>query len=179
MGNNQPETQGHLQGEFVPIPLDDFDEAPPGTPLNQHSWVYRAASGSELVSMAEQEGCAGDVSHLSDFDAYTTRDNLFIEHAGDMTCHDDLIPQTNSGAPHEDHALHQSRAHEQPVTDVSYISIKGGANPGTSAAPTPPGLPMMAHDYASTTDCILQNLTMTIGNPSAHCFANALWRAFT
>ena len=37
----------------------------------------------------------------------------------------------------------------------------------------------MAHDYASTTDCILQNLTMTFGNPSAHCFANAPWRAFT
>ena len=180
MGNNQPEIQGHLQGEFVPIPLDDFDEAPPGTPSNQHSWVCRAALGSELVSMAEQEGCAGDVSHLSDFDAYTTRNNLFIEHAGDMSCHDELIPQTNSGAPLEAHTLHhQSRAHEQPVTDVSYISIKGGANPGTPAELNPPGLPMMAHDYASTTDCILQNLTMTIGNPSAHCFANAPWRAFT
>lgn len=37
----------------------------------------------------------------------------------------------------------------------------------------------MAHDYATTTDCLLQNLTMTVGNPSARCYANAPWRAFT
>lgn len=34
---------------------------------------------------------------------------------------------------------------------------------------------MSHHEYASTTDLILQNLTMIIGNPSARCYANAPW----
>ena len=34
-------------------------------------------------------------------------------------------------------------------------------------------------DYATSTDCILQNLTMAVGNPSARRYANAPWRAFT
>ena len=34
-------------------------------------------------------------------------------------------------------------------------------------------------DYATSTDCILQNLTMAVENPSARCYANAPWRAFT
>lgn len=37
----------------------------------------------------------------------------------------------------------------------------------------------MQHDYASGTDCLLQNLSTTVGNPSARCYANAPWRAFT
>ena len=37
----------------------------------------------------------------------------------------------------------------------------------------------MQNTYASTTECILQNLSMAIGNPSSRCFANAPWRAFT
>ena len=37
----------------------------------------------------------------------------------------------------------------------------------------------MQNTYASTPECILQNLSMTVGNPSARCFANAPWRAFT
>ena len=36
----------------------------------------------------------------------------------------------------------------------------------------------MQNVYGSTTECILQNLSMTIGNPSARCYANAPWRAF-
>ena len=34
-------------------------------------------------------------------------------------------------------------------------------------------------NYATATDCILQNLTMVVGNPSVRCYANAPWRAFT
>ena len=37
----------------------------------------------------------------------------------------------------------------------------------------------MQSTFASTAECILQNLTMTVGNPSARCYANAPWRAFT
>ena len=36
----------------------------------------------------------------------------------------------------------------------------------------------MQQTYASTTECVLQNLSMTEGNPSARCYA-APWRAFT
>ena len=37
----------------------------------------------------------------------------------------------------------------------------------------------MQRTYSSTAECILQNLSMTVGNPSARCYANAPWRAFT
>ena len=59
------------------------------------------------------------------------------------------------------------------------VSVQGGGKP------TSPGATKTNHDgkmdpsYASTTECILQNLTMAVGNPSARCFANAPWRAFT
>ena len=55
VGNDQQNIQGNLQGEQVPFPFDDFDEAPTMDGLNQHSWVCRAASGSEFVSMALHE----------------------------------------------------------------------------------------------------------------------------
>ena len=77
--------------------------------------------------MAEHEGCAGEESHLFGFDASTSGDNHLIEHAGDMSCNDEPIPQTSSPAPHEAHTLsHQSSAHEKPVTASSYLSIKEG-----------------------------------------------------
>ena len=36
----------------------------------------------------------------------------------------------------------------------------------------------MQRTYASTTECILQNLSRIVCNPSARCYANAPWRAF-
>ena len=35
------------------------------------------------------------------------------------------------------------------------------------------------YDFAMSTDLLMQNLTMIVGNPSQRCFANAPWRAFT
>ena len=35
------------------------------------------------------------------------------------------------------------------------------------------------YDYATSTDLLMQNLTMIVGNLSQRCFANAAWRAFT
>lgn len=35
------------------------------------------------------------------------------------------------------------------------------------------------YDFATSTDLLMRNLTMIVGNPSQRCFANAPWRAFT
>ena len=59
------------------------------------------------------------------------------------------------------------------------IVIKGGANNFQDENITIKGQPRMHNTYAPTTECILQNLSMTVGNPSSRCFANAPWRAFT
>lgn len=41
------------------------------------------------------------------------------------------------------------------------------------------GSPIMStNECASTTDLILQNLCVIVGNPSSRCYANAPWRAF-
>ena len=59
------------------------------------------------------------------------------------------------------------------------ITIKGGAINLQSEIDKIRRQPRMQNTYASTTDCILQNLSMAVGNPSSRCFANAPWRAFT
>ena len=131
--------------------------------------------------MAVQEGCDGEQPHLFGFDATPSGEHLFITHAGEMSCHDETIPpQLRFPEPSKASTLSlQPCAHEKPASASSYLSTKGGATFCAQAELSTPGPQTMAHDYASTTDCILQNLTMTIGNPSAHCFANAPWRAFT
>lgn len=62
-------------------------------------------------------------------------------------------------------------AHGQPFLAMSSFFL----TPTT----TPEQHHKMQQDYASTADSLLQNLSMSIGNPSARCFANAPWRAFT
>lgn len=56
------------------------------------------------------------------------------------------------------------------------ILIQGGSNQCHYKGHKIAARGQMQNTYASTTECILQNLTMTVGNPS---FANAPWRAFT
>ena len=60
------------------------------------------------------------------------------------------------------------------------LKITGGAlttpTPTYESGQTSPC--MSTQFYASTTDLLLQNLTMVVGNPSTRCFANAPWRAF-
>ena len=61
----------------------------------------------------------------------------------------------------------------------AFVHIRGGATETTvSTTATQPRQSTM-QDYATSTDCILQNLTMAVGNPSARCYADAPWRAFT
>ena len=59
------------------------------------------------------------------------------------------------------------------------VSIQGGGKPTNKVTSTANHTGKMETSYASTTECILQNLTMAVGNPSARCYANAPWRAFT
>ena len=62
-----------------------------------------------------------------------------------------------------------------------FVSLTGGTSSttqGTTASAERGTKDMSHYEYASTTDLILQNLTMIIGNPSTRCYANAPWRAF-
>ena len=59
------------------------------------------------------------------------------------------------------------------------VSIQGGGKPRSQVTPPAKHTGKMEATYASTTEVILQNLTMAVGNPSARCYANAPWRAFT
>ena len=60
------------------------------------------------------------------------------------------------------------------------IQIKGGASYFKQTHPKADTRTRMQSTYGSTTECcILQNLSMSVGNPSSRCFANAPWRAFT
>ena len=105
----------------------------------------------------------------------------FMLHEGDFSCQDEADLPEHKIQPIDSKLVLSSppSGHDLPVNGKPYVSIKGGAPASSlSDTATQEHIPM-AHDYASTTDCILQNLTMTIGNPSAHCFANAPWRAFT
>ena len=182
VGNNSPNKKGMLQGEFVPIPFDDFDEVHQSREsLNQHKWVRRAVLGSELSSSTGEPWCAGEQTHRDDLAPTHNLGTGFMLYEGEISCQDAAeLPehtiQTN-GSNFE--LSHQPLDTALPVNGQPYLSIKGGASSGSFSNTATQGQHPMAHDYAATTDCILQNLTMTIGNPSAQCFANAPWRAFT
>ena len=101
-------------------------------------------------------------------------------HEGDISCTNPqgTEAQDNNVPILTDVTFIQPSGHDDLKTP-DYLSIKGGA---VSSGPTETpqsGPHHMEHEYASTTDCILQNLSMTVGNPSAYCYANAPWRAFS
>ena len=159
-GNMTMLPQG-FQGLQAPVPSDDFEKAP--TPDS----VCRAASNSAPAGTLQMEHCAGDSSQHH------------LQH---------LLQNTlNSGEPsnksagtftlvHEDMAPSQENTFAQlPHTSASDGPSFGHRSPKTSQRGKAP----MQSTFASTTECILQNLTMTVGNPSARCYANAPWRAFT
>ena len=174
----QWELQGSFQGEFVPVPLDDFDEAHTnGETVNQRQWVCRAASGSEVHFTTDHAWCARDHSHQP---WMAFGDNLSSLHEGDISC-----TNPHGADAQGDHVtILTSEPSIQPsghdkLKPSDYLSIKGGAYPSGNTELPRTGLQPMEHEYASTTDCILQNLSMTVGNPSAYCYANAPWRAFS
>ena len=160
--------------------LDDitvFEAAPQPLAVHQPSQqVCRAASGSQQQLGFSASMGAGDNAHQS-ADPYTGE--LFSTDDGD---------QSFPGRPEhtfsnfEDHS--QPHFGNRPPADGAphgnaYLSILGGAPESikTTRSPTPTFSGMQ--NYATSTDCILQNLTMVVGNPSLRRFANAPCRAFT
>ena len=161
------------QGYLVLIPWEDF-EASPITP------VCRAASGSAPPGaqdfMGAGEQTPQDTKEQNPFQFGVTT----CTGEGEITTQDnteqqDTIPRwynfdtADTTAPGAD-----GNPWGAPGAEV--ITIRGGAKlPVKSQTPSPTKI-RMQNTYASTTECILQNLSMTVGS---RCFANAPWRAFT
>ena len=129
--------------------------------------------------------CAGEQTHshlfqysqaqlfLGDFSTKSTRDKTLANentHKPDPHRSDSFVDFT---LPDSEHGPLLGA----PGPDV--VSIQGGGKKTSTAVSTAKHTGKMDPSYASTTECILQNLTMSVGNPSARCFANAPWRAFT
>ena len=173
-GNMTMLPQG-FQGLQAPVPSDEFEKAP--TPDS----VCRAASNSAPAGTLQMEHCAGDSSqhHLQHLLQNTLNSgDPSNKSAGTFTLvHEDMAPsheKTFAQLPHT--SASDGPSSGAPGPEV--VTIRGGGShrsPKTSQrgkAPT-------QSTFASTAECISQNLTMTVGNPSARCYANAPWRAFT
>ena len=165
-----------FQGLQVPVPMDDFEKAPiPDS-------VCRAASKPAPAGTMQMEGCAGEqtqnhLQHL--FQHNSNSGDPSNKSEGTHTlAHEDLAPtqETTFVALFAHASASDGPSFGAPGPDV--VTIKGSGTqrpPQTSSRGKAP----MQGTFASTTECILQNLTMTVGNPSARCYASAPWRAFT
>ena len=171
MGNMHTMPQG-FQGLQAPVPNEDFEGAP-----TTHL-VCRAASNPAPAGTQQMDTCAGERSqhHL-----HNISQNIFREtsnkSAGTSTfVHEVQTPtqEHNFATPHP--SAVDGSALGAPGPEVVKIHGGGASRPPQSGHKNKVA---MQSTFASTTECILQNLTMTVGNPSARCFANAPWRAFT
>ena len=170
-GHESPNTEHKLDDFTV------FEAAPqPLAVLLPPQQVCRAASGSDQqLGFSASMGAGDNAHHKAD------------PNIGELFSTDDGV-QSYQGRP--EHMFCNFEDHGQPPIGTSepvdgaphgnaFLSILGGA-PETidttgSSPQTTPGM----QNYATPTDCILQNLTMVVGNPGLRCFANAPWRAFT
>ena len=180
VGNSNHKTFKGFQGIKVPVPLDDFDWAPPS------NMGCRAASSSAYGDRTQVTQCAGKESHshlfkptqvqnpFGDTSTKSTRDSAL-----------DQFEETLNPDPHrfdlfDDFALPPTVDGQLPgAPGPDVVAIQGGGKNIPACAPTAQHEATMHTTFASTTECILQNLTMAVGNPSARCCANAPWRAFT
>ena len=151
------------------------------TPGASHFWGSRhttrdcrAASGSEALDHTSVTSVGAQTQASLDDHSHGTTQDKGIMVAGDMQqLHSTFQPQQRiQGLAH-----HSS---EPAAPHGPWLKITGGASAKPSSTfdsgRTQPN--MSSHYYASTTDLLLQNLSMVVGNPSARCFANAPWRAF-
>ena len=165
-----------FQGLQVPAPLDEFDPAPPTNS------VCRAASRSAQAGKQQMTHCARGQTqhHLQNlFQAPLTMGEASNRSAGEHTLvHEDIHspPQENLFATIASDSAVDGPLPGAPGPEV--IKIHGGGANRLQETKITTGAQMQG-TFASTTECILQNLTMTVGNPSARCYANAPWRAFT
>ena len=160
---------GHQLPAFqVPIPWEDFE-------AHTNSPVCRAASGSIQQGTPFQGAGERTPFHRKDHMAFQAGDQV-TNGEGDITsCY-----QAQASHKYRMHDFDHSTTPASPVDGLSsgapgeqVIVIKGGANNFQDENVTTKGQPRMHNTYASTTECILQNLSMTVGNPSSRCFANA------
>ena len=173
MGNTFTWTTTCIPAFQVPIPWDDF-EAPNPTP------VCRAASGS--IQQGSSYGGAGEQTPTKPQEDNTPNfGDTHLTGEGEITSH-----QSTASLPPRRISFDTLA---QPATDTDgellgapgaqVIQIKGGASYFKQQHHKADTKLRMQSTYGSTTECILQNLSMSVGNPSSRCFANAPWRAFT
>ena len=184
------------QGWTFPVPEDDmesceghespiltisseensFDDADHLTAVHPPQPVCRADTGSDQHCGFSATLCAGDNAQQS-ADQYTRE--LFPTFEREHSTTGRHEHNTHSFDDHRHHLPAESTTGSQTPDGLTYLSILGGAPTSSwitsTSTPTTAGM----QNYATSTDCILQNLTMVVGNPSLRCFANAPWRAFT
>ena len=158
---------------------DDFNFVDADRPLAAHSPtqpVCRAVTGSEPHLGYTATLSAGDIA-LQTADQYTGE--LYPTFEGE---------HSTTGRPEQpNHSFDERSQRPQSASTtarrapdgLTYLSILGGAPTGTWTATSQATQNSGMQNYAASTDCILQNLTMVVGNPSLRCLANAPWRAFT
>ena len=161
-----------FQGLQVPVPDDDFDRAP-ATNL-----VCRAASNPAPSGTQQMDTCAGDNSqlHLQNLSQSISKETSNKSAGSNSLVHEVQTPTQEHifATPH--HSAVDGSSLGAPGPEVVKIQGGGASRPPQSGHK---GKAATQSTFASTTECILQNLTMTVGNPSARCYANAPWRAFT
>ena len=159
MGNMRTMPQG-FQGLQVPVPDDDFEGAP-----TTHL-VCRAASNPAPAGTQQMDTCAGERSqhHLQYISQNISRDTSNKSAGTSSFVHEVQTPtqEQNFATPHP--SAVDGSALGAPGPEVVKIHGGGASRPPQSGHKNKAA---MQNTFASTTECILQNLTMTVGNPSA------------
>ena len=143
---------------------------------NHTKWDCRAASGSGRAQFLEDCNSVGeDTQEVQNLHAHGQPS---LHHMG---------TQSVAGEQQHIETSRQSQPNPllQPTTACApahgpCLKLTGGAPDQPSSTWDTDSHPnsMSTQYYASTTDLLLQNLSMVVGNPSARCYANAPWRAF-
>ena len=143
----------------------------------QTKWDCRAASGSGGTQSQVDSASVG--ANTPDFLNTQAHSEGAIHNSGTQSVAGEQQP------PHESYPQPQSNSTAQLLTacDPTHgpcLKLTGGAPDQTSSTCETDWrhTTMSTQYYAPTTELLLQNLSMVVGNPSARCFANAPWRAF-
>ena len=176
VGNTAHKPLTSFPGDEIPIPWEEIDWAP------EHGDCRAASNPAYGDTQVTQ--CAGEPTHshlfqysqaqlFGDFSTGSSRDKTLATentHKPDLHRSDSFADFTSPDSEH-------GPLLGAPGPEV--VSVQGGGKKTSTAVSAAKHTGKMDTSYASTTECILQNLTMAVGNPSARCFADAPWRAFT
>ena len=138
------------------------------------SWDCRAASGSTALTISSATSVGENTcSKTSELPHHSSTQGIIVAGA-------EQLNSFSQDPPHESPILTSSSLPAPAAPHGPCLTLTGGASntPATSADTGERASFMSSHYYASTTDLLLQNLSMVVGNPSARCYANAPWRAF-